>query len=140
MPTPLAIAVACVFAQVALTLFAIVRMGLARVGAIRADHIPLSEAAKGNDIYPDDIRRLGDNARNQFETPPLLYGGVALGAALGAVNWGVAVGAIAYILTRLGHRREHVGRNHLRVRFQWFVASVLALGFLWLSLGIGLIL
>ncbi|QHQ34876.1 MAPEG family protein [Algicella marina] len=137
---PLALSLLAVFVQVGLTFWAIVAMGRARLQAIRTHGIAYGDIEIDTTSYPREVRLMQANAHNQFETPILLYAGVALAAALGEVNWGVAIGAIAYAALRLLHRRVHVTTNHLPTRFKSFLLSLIALAVLWLSLAVGIML
>ncbi len=136
----LAICVICVFVQVALTFWAIVAMGRARLAAVRAREVTLAEIALDSSAYPDRVKQFQRNAHNQLETPPLFYAAIALGAALGAVNWAMAAGSVAYVALRLAHRAVHVGANDVALRFKLFVVSLAALAVVWVALGIGLLL
>ena len=140
MPLHLTIAVIAVFVQVALTLWAIYRMGVMRLADLRAFRPDMAELAVGRHRYSDAVANLERNAHNQFETPQLFYVGVALAAALNASTWGLAVFAVAYAVLRLVHRSVHVGSNRLGQRFKIYVFSLLALVGLWVSLAIGLVM
>ncbi|MEO0912565.1 MAG: MAPEG family protein [Pseudomonadota bacterium] len=137
---PLAIALTAVFAQVALTFWAIFQMGRHRLAAIRREGLSHAEIALSAEAYPDRVKQFQANTHNQFETPILLYAGVGLAAGTGSANWGVAAGAALYVATRLWHRQIHVSSNHLPKRFRAYCAGLLALILLWLSLGLGLLL
>ncbi len=137
---PLTLSLIAVFAQVALTFWAIIQMGRARLSAIRENNIPLSEIELSAAAYPRHAQQMQANAHNQFETPILLYAGVALAAALDGANWGVAAGAVFYIVTRIWHRHIHVTSNHLQTRFKVYGFGLIALALLWLSLALGLVL
>ncbi len=135
MTAPLAIAVAAVFMQVGLTFWAIVTMGRKRLASLKRRETEMGDIALDPMNFAPDVRAWQNNAHNQFETPILLYGGVALAAALGAVNWGVALGAAGYAVSRLLHRAIHVGSNHLPTRFNVFLGGLVSLAFMWLALG-----
>jgi len=136
----LAIAVAAVFVQVGLTFWAIYQMGRARISEIQATKPDMAQAAIGQYGNSTQVKLYENNAHNQFETPPLLYAGVALAAALGASNWGVAIGAATYAALRLVHRQIHVGSNRIATRFMVYTYGFAALIVLWLSLAVGLFL
>ncbi len=140
MALPLAITVVCACLQVALTMWAIFAMGRARIVAIRKYKLSKSEIAVSTDVYPVEAKILAANAHNQFETPTLFFGGIALAAALDAVNWGVALSAVAFVATRLAHRAIHVGQNDVTMRFYVFCVGLLALISLWAALGVALVL
>ncbi len=137
--TPLNVALVCVFLQVGLTFWAIFQMGLARVRSVRAKDVSVAEAALGQADYPTKVVQLQNNAHNQFETPNLLFAAVAIAAATGAVNWGLAIGAVIYITSRFVHRAIHVGNNRIGRRFYTYLVGLIALVICWVSLGFGLI-
>ncbi|MEX0969195.1 MAG: MAPEG family protein [Paracoccaceae bacterium] len=140
MPLHLTIAVIAVFVQVALTLWAIYRMGAMRLADLRAFRPDMAELAVGRHRYSDAVAQLERNTHNQFETPQLFYAAVALGAALNASTWGLAFFAVAFAVLRLAHRYVHVGSNRLGHRFTIYVISLLALVGLWVSLAIGMVI
>lgn len=139
MSPALTLAVIAVFGQVALTLWAIVAMGRKRLASLKARETQFADVALDPMNFAPDVRAWQNNAHNQFETPTLLYAGVALAAALGAANWGVGVGAMLYLVSRLMHRAVHVGSNHLPTRFKIYGAGLGALLLMWLSLGWALV-
>ena len=139
MSLPLALAIASVFVQVALTFWAIYAMGRKRLASLSNRETRYADVALDPMNFAPDVRAWQNNAHNQFETPILLYAGVALAAGLGAANWGVATGAVIYAISRVVHRAVHVGSNHLPTRFKVFVAGLGGLILLWLSLGWALV-
>jgi len=137
MALPALLTLLAAFAQVILTLWAIVQMGLARLRAIKAKVVDVGEIAIDDRSWPDPIKLLQANVRNQFETPVILFAGVGTALALGVAGWGVALFAWTYIATRIVHRAVHVGRNRLGSRFRAYVVGLLALAGLWVALIIG---
>ena len=136
--TPLGISLLCVFVQVALTIGAIVRMGMARVASVKAKEVTMAQIALDTSAYSIRIQQLQNNVRNQFETPVLFYALVGIGAAT-VMNWGVALASVGYIATRVIHHVIHTGNNRMSQRFRIFT---LGLGFLaigWIALGLSLI-
>ena len=128
------------FAQVCLTLWAIVRMGMARVACIQRGDLTMGQIALDDTLWPEPILKLQANTRNQFETPVLFFAGIAIALAVGAVNWAVVACAWLYVAARVAHRIIHVGSNRVGPRFQAFGLGLLALGGLWAALVIGVIL
>lgn len=139
MQLPAALALCAVFAQVALTLFAIFRMGQVRLDDVRGTRPDMAALAIGKHVYSNRVSQFQNNAHNQFETPQLLYAGVAFALILDAANYGVAAGALAYMGTRLLHRHIHVGTNRIGPRFRAYTYGLVALGVLWISLGVGVL-
>lgn len=137
--TPLGISLACVFAQVFLTLYVIVRMGMLRMAAIKIKTVTLADIAVDTSAYPIEAQLWSNNVRNQFETPILFYALVAIGAATSTVNWGIAIASLGYVVTRILHHRIHVGQNRLGRRLMMFIYSLSFLALGWLALGVSLI-
>ncbi|RED11211.1 MAPEG family protein [Pontivivens insulae] len=141
MELTLSIALACVFLQVALTFWSIITMGQARLKEIARKQTSVGEVALSpRNFSSEQARAMQNNAHNQFETPILLYAGVALAAALDASNAGVALGAVIYVASRLLHRAIHVGTNRVSQRFRAFVLGLAGLAVLWLALGVGIVI
>mgnify|MGYP005996979467 CR=1 FL=1 len=136
MDYPSKIILLTVFVQVFFTLWTIIAMGKGRVKAVQTSSLTMKDIALDSSRYPDDVLKLGNNMRNQFETPVLLYTGVAMALTLGAVNWIMAGAAVAYIVTRFRHRWIHVGHNNIRKRFMAYVYGLAALAIFWVALGV----
>ena len=122
------------FAQVCLNLFAVVRLGLARVACIQRGELKMAQIALDDSLWPEPILKLQANVRNQFETPMLFFAGVAVALAVGAVNWTVVIFAWVYVVSRMVHHVIHVGSNRVGRRFQAFAIGLLSLGGLWTAL------
>ena len=137
--TALSIALICVFVQVALTFLALVRMGKVRVKSHVSKEVSYGDVALDTRNYPDTVKQYQNNVTNQFETPTLFYAVVAIGAALDSVSWMVAIGAVIYVISRLVHHFIHVGTNHVRKRFNAFVAGLFGLLISWVGLAIALL-
>lgn len=139
MTPALTLALLAVFGQFTLTLWAIFTMGRMRLASLKAKQTKMGDIALDPMNFAPDVRAWQNNAHNQFETPILLFAGVGLAAALGAVNWGVGLGAMGYFISRLAHRWVHVGSNNLQTRFKVFVGGLLALVVMWLSMAVALL-
>lgn len=124
-----------VLVQVALTIWAIVAMGLARVRALKLRQVAIGDIALSTDAYSDDIKKLQNNVRNQFETPVLFYVAAVLALAMDAATPLVAGLSGLFVLSRLVHRRIHTGSNRLQHRFNAFLAGLVVLALLWIVLG-----
>ena len=114
-------------AQVVLTLAVYVYLGIAKGRALKLGQVDLERRALHEDAWPDSVRQVSNNIRNQFETPVLFY-------VLTFVLWGLqAVNAISltlaagYFLARLGHAYVHLGSNYVPWRRKIFTVSCLLL-------------
>ncbi len=137
--TPLSIALIAVFLQVALTFWALVRMGKSRVASHVAKEVTYGDIALDTRNYPDEVRKISNNLTNQFETPVLFYAVVTLAAATQSANWPVAIGAVIFVASRYVHHMIHVGSNHVRKRFNAFLVGLIGLLIAWIGLGVGLL-
>ena len=137
--TAFAVLMVCVFGQVALMLWAIISTGLARIKELKKREIQLSEIALATDAYPENIKKLQNNATNQFETPVLFLAASGFAVALDLVGVGMALGAVLFFASRLVHRWIHVRSNRLQSRFKAFVVGLVGLIVMWLSLAYGLL-
>lgn len=125
-----------VYGQVALTFWAFISAGRARIAALKAGNVKLADIAIETEAYPPHVRLAAHNLRNQFETPVLFFAAAAIALALGAVTWAVALAALVFLVTRVLHRRIHLGDNHLRRRFMMFCYGLAALGAMWILIAI----
>ena len=133
MTLPATLCLLAVFTQVCLTLWAIVRMGLARVASVKSGEVRIAEIALSDRAWPEPIQKLQANVRNQFETPVLFFAGIAIAIGLDATNWSVAIFAWMYVATRIVHHVIHVGSNSVGKRFRAYVIGLAALLALWLA-------
>ncbi len=124
MPLDLKIAIVCVFVQVALTLYAVLRMGIVRPRQIRKYDINLGKIAVDNSNYLEEARKYANNLMNQFEFPILLYMGVLLAVMFDVSSMPFALCCVAYVITRYFHRFIHVHSNRVSVRFKVFLAKI----------------
>jgi hypothetical protein len=123
-----------VLAQVLLTLVLILAMGRARIAAVQAGRVRVRDVALAGDAWPEDVRKVANNAHNQFETPILFY--VLCGAAIfvGATSVLMVLLAWAYVASRLVHSAIHVTTNRVRHRFIPFAIGMLVLIAMWLAI------
>jgi len=125
------IAVLALVAQVVLTLAVFVRMGKARTVALAKSELHIRDMALSNDAWSDDVKKLGNNLQNQFETPIIFYIAVVLMAALSIDNWIITGAAVVFVGLRIVHHGVHTGKNHVPTRFKVFGLSLLALVVIW---------
>jgi hypothetical protein len=135
MTLELKLALFAVFAQVALTFYAVLRMGFVRLAAIKHQRIPLGDVALNSSNYPKHAIKHGNNLANQFEFPVLLYTAVLLAILLDVVPMSFAIACIGFVITRYAHRFVHVTKNDVRVRFLLFLLGIFLLAVAWVILG-----
>lgn len=135
LPLDLQIALFAVFAQVALTFYAAIRMGIKRVGEIQAKTVRVRDVAVNTSAYPDATRKHGNNLTNQFEFPILLFVAVMLAVELNASSLPFALACMAFVITRFYHRFVHVRTDNVIRRFYVFLAGLAFLALAWIILG-----
>jgi hypothetical protein len=120
-----------VMAQVLLTLLVLLWSGRARVTALKERRARLAEIALSSAAWPDDVRKISNNAQNQFETPILFF--VLCGAAtyIGETGLMMTLLAWAYIATRLAHTFIHTTTNRVQHRFAAFATGIAVLAVMW---------
>jgi hypothetical protein len=135
----LKLALLAVLAQVALTFFAVIRMGIVRLNAIKAHNIPLGDVALSSTNYPKEALKHSNNLDNQFQFPVLLYVAVLFAIVLEAVSMAFALACVSFVITRYAHRFVHVTNNDVRLRFVLFLGGVISLAAAWVILGLTVI-
>ncbi len=126
-------------AMVLLTMFVLVRMFRARVGAVKAGQIDANfyRLFQGA-TEPANAQKVSRNFSNLFEAPTLFYV-VCLAAMITGVTGVLMVTlAWAYVAMRVVHTAIHLGPNKLRWRIRAYFASWLLLAALWVTLLVGL--
>src|SRR5688572_29978181 len=120
-----------VMAQVLLTLLVLLWSGRARFAAVRQSRARLADIALSSAAWPDDVRKISNNAQNQFETPILFF--VLCGAAtyVGETGLVVTLLAWAFIATRLVHTFIHTTTNRVQHRFKAFATGIAVLALMW---------
>jgi hypothetical protein len=128
-----------VFALLALTLAVLIRMGLARYGAVKQREADgrYYELYQGEEL--PRLRVLSRHYSNLLETPPLFYIACIIAFITGQQGLPVIVLAWAYVALRFLHTFIHLGGNVVVNRFRVFVLSVLVLVALLVVLFVGII-
>jgi hypothetical protein len=126
-------------AQVLLTFVLLLWSGQSRVAAVRARRVRMADVALSSDAWPEEVRKVGNNLRNQFETPVLFYVLCGVATYVAATNVVTVLLAWAYVGTRLVHTFIHVTSNRIEQRFAVFVAGVAVLIALWVAIVVKLL-
>jgi hypothetical protein len=125
-----------VIVLVAMTLATYAYLLRVKVRENRAGRVNRERWTMDEDAWPDAVRQVNNNLRNQFELPVLFY-------VVCVVLWELeAVGAVAlaaawlFVLTRVAHAWIHLTSNRMRHRaraFQagWWVLAFMVLLVLW---------
>jgi hypothetical protein len=119
-----------VFVQVLVTLYAYVLLGIAKPRAARAGLVDEARRALHDDAWPDSVRQINNNIRNQFELPVLFYVLVIVLWATGAADLFAQAVAWLFALSRIVHVRIHTGSNYVPRRRRVFMFGVLMVAIL----------
>jgi hypothetical protein len=128
-----------VMAQVLLTLVIGLRLGTARVSTARAGKVSMRDVAMSDDAWPDDIRRIGNNLRNQFEMPVLFYVLCGVATYIGATGVLMTLLAWGYFATRVVHSAIHVTYNRVQHRVLPFAIGICILFAMWVVVAVRLL-
>ena len=105
-----------------------IRMGRARMRAVREGQVKMSDVALDNSRWPDDVRKLTNNYNNQFQLPVLFYALLPLLLMLVKVDWLQVALAWVFVASRIVHSLIHTGANIVMQRFQAFMVGFITIG------------
>ena len=116
-----------VIVQIIITFIMYSRLPKLKKQAIENSEVDLERRRLHNDAWPDYVLKVSNNVQNQFESPVLFY---ALCFMLWAQN-GIGLVSLslawAYVALRVVHIFVHTGSNHIPVRKNVFIVSMLML-------------
>jgi len=112
-----------VLAQVLLTMVLYGALALAKAKATRRGLVDLDRRALHDDAWPENILKINNNIRNQFELPVLFY-------VLTILLWqlretGVVAQSLGwlFVASRVVHAYIHTGMNYIPARRRVFMFS-----------------
>ena len=113
--------------QMVLTLLMFLRLGTVKARARAAGEVDLTVTALNNDAWPDDVRKISNNIRNQFQLPVLLYVMALVFFALRAVDVYALGVAWLFVASRVVHAYVHTSSNHVPTRTGVFKLGTLCI-------------
>jgi hypothetical protein len=116
-----------VLVQMLLTLVLYVVLQRVKTRAARAGEVDERRRALHEDAWPDYVRQVNNNIRNQFELPVLFYALCLVLWALQAAGTLAQVLAWGFVLSRIAHAWVHTGSNVVPLRRRIFTVGVLLL-------------
>ena len=116
-----------VLIQIALTLVVYIRLGQAKEAALKKGEVEKERRGLYDDAWPESVRKINNNIRNQFETPILFYVLIILLWLLEAANIITQLVALAYAISRVIHAYVHIGSNYVPLRKRLFQFGVVLL-------------
>lgn len=114
-----------VLAQVLLTAFMYFVLGAAKSRALKAGQVDLGRRALHDDAWPDDVLKISNNIRNQFELPVLFYVVTFALWRAGETGWLAQSLAWLFVASRVLHAWIHVGTNEVPARRRVFTGGFL---------------
>ena len=110
--------------QIVLAVETYLALAWTRNKALKARAVSAREAALNDSVWPDRIRAINNNVKNQFEVPVMFY-------VLAIILWQMgAAGALAqtfawiFVASRVAHTLIHTGRNFVPLRFLAFLVGL----------------
>lgn len=112
-------------AQVLLVLLLFIRLGQVKARAFAAGLIDPAVTALDNDAWPDEVRKVANNIRNQFQVPVLFCVLTLALFARGSADVLALIIAWIFVASRLVHSYIHIGSNYVPNRTRVFTVGVL---------------
>ncbi|HEX5793131.1 MAG TPA: MAPEG family protein [Rheinheimera sp.] len=124
-----------VFAQVLLTSIVMILMGRRRIRAAKNKEISITAFKTMNLTGANEqVIATSRNFDNQFQMPMLYLFSVLFTLQLGLADMAYLALGCAYVALRIAHTVIHTGSNKVRLRFNVFLLSCVALWAIWLRL------
>lgn len=119
-----------VITQIILTFIVYTLLPIVKKRALENGQVNLARRGLHSDAWPDDVIKISNNVKNQFESPVLFYTLCFMLWALNTVSLLSLMVAWGYVLLRMVHAFVHTGSNIVPIRKKVFMASTLLLMFL----------
>ena len=113
-----------VLVQILIVVAGFMLLGIRKQQALKNGQVDLKKAALDNDAWPDNVLKVSNNIRNQFQVPVLFYVLCFMFYVLDAVTIASLSLAWVFVVSRIIHAYVHMGSNFVPARF-----SVFTLGF-----------
>ena len=111
--------------QIVLAVETYLALAWTRARAIKAHAVDRRAAQLDDSVWPDRIRAINNNVKNQFEVPVLFYAVAIILWQLGAAGALAQTLAWLFVASRVVHTLIHTGRNSARWRFLAFAFGLL---------------
>jgi hypothetical protein len=134
----LALVLAPVFIQVALTFVLLIWSGVLRINAVRAKTVHPRDIALGEPNWPPRPTQVANAYRNQLELPVLFYVAVVLAIIFGQATAAFVLLSWLFVGTRIVHAAIHTTSNNVAQRFWFYTAGLAVLILLWIVLALSL--
>ena len=109
-----------VLIQLAIVIAGFMLLGLRKAKALKAGGVDMKKTALDNDAWPEDVQKVSNNIRNQFQVPVLFYVLCFMFYSLDAVTTTVLALAWSFAVSRVIHAYIHMSSNYVPARFRVF--------------------
>ncbi len=92
--------------------------------AAKAKTVSLKTAALDDSVWPDRIRAINNNVKNQFEVPVMFYVLAIILWQMGAAGPLAQTFAWIFVASRVAHTLIHTGKNYVPLRFAAFLVGL----------------
>ena len=114
-------------AQMTLAFALLIAVGAVRRTAIIERKTTYAEIALDDTRWPENVRKVANCYRNQFELPVIFYALCLMTIMVNAASLLTALLAWIFVISRLGHAYIHVTSNYVPQRGLVFTVGFLAL-------------
>ena len=112
-----------VVVQIIITFIIYSRLPAVKKRALENDEVDLVRRPLHDDAWPDEVLKISNNVKNQFESPVLFYALCFMLWALNSVSYLALSAAWVFVVLRVIHIRVHTGSNEIPIRKKVFMAS-----------------
>ena len=130
----LALVLAPVFIQVALTFVLLIWSGVLRINAVRAKTVHPRDIALGEPNWPPRPTQVANAYRNQLELPILFYLAILLAIIFGQATPAFVILSWLFVGTRIVHAAIHTTSNRVGRRFYAYTAGLAIVILMWVVL------
>jgi hypothetical protein len=134
----LALVLAPVFIQVALTFVLLIWSGVLRINAVRAKTVHPRDIALGEPNWPPRPTQVANAYRNQLELPILFYLAVVLAIIFGQATPAFVLLSWLFVAARIVHAAIHTTSNDVGQRFWAYTAGLAVVILMWVVLAMSL--
>lgn len=129
-----------VFAQIALTFAMLIKMGTARIAALKAKEVKVADVSLSGEAWSINVKKISNNFNNQFQMPVLFYLVIAFAIMLNKVDLIAILLSWGFVASRYVHSFIHIRSNHVARRFRAYTIGVFIVMALWIWLALRLYL
>jgi len=123
-----------VFAQVMLTFLVLTMMAVKRMRSLRDGELKIKDIALGQSNWPEEVTKVSNNFRNQFELPMLFYVVSVFSFMLQKSTGVFLLLAWGFVISRMWHSYIHITNNYVPKRAYIYFIGCIILFAMWVIL------